>query len=117
MLLVVGQEMKNIPGMNDCGDCGKSNASVVYPPRQTRIYSRLFYTPVFSTPLYMLYMYSETAPDIHSRLSIMSQCAHSAFVECKHIFSVFVCISCGKRATKTVSQFATYNVHNSNLSV
>ena len=55
MLLVVGQEMNNIPGMNDCGDCGKSNASVVYPPRQTRIYSRLFYTPVFSTPLYMLY--------------------------------------------------------------
>ena len=55
MLLVLGQEMKNIPGMNECGDCGKSNASVVYPPRQTRIYSRLFYTPVFYTPLYMLY--------------------------------------------------------------
>ena len=46
--------MNNIPGMNECGDCGKSNASVVYPPRQTRIYSRLFYTPVFYTPLYML---------------------------------------------------------------
>ena len=58
LLLEVGQEMNNIPSMNDCGDCGKSNASVVYTPRQTRIHSRLFYTQsyVLYTLVYALYV-------------------------------------------------------------
>ena len=46
--------------------------------------------------------YPEPASDIHSRLSIMSQRAQTAFVECKHVFSVFVCISCVARGQPTI---------------
>ena len=121
--------------MNDCGDCGKSNASVVYPPRQTRIYSRLFYTPVFYTPLYMLYtplcmlctvysvhpctyalytlvyalytvVYALPTPSLHQTYTAVYLLCHSVhklrFVECKHVFSVFVCISCVARGQPTI---------------
>ena len=81
------------------------------------------YTLVYAlyTLVYALYtvVYALPTPSLHQTYTAVYLLCHSVhklrFVECKHVFSVFVCISCGKRATKIVSQFVTYNVHNANV--